>query len=39
MYRKTFFSFKRANAFAETVNGRVWSDRDGFGQNIYIVEW
>lgn len=39
MYRKTFFSLKRANDFAVTVNGTVWGDRDAFGQGIYIVEW
>lgn len=39
MYRKTFFSLKRANDFAVTVNGKVWMNRDGFDQNIYIVEW
>lgn len=39
MYRKTFFSLKRANDFAATVNGMVWRDCDAFGQDIYIVEW
>ena len=39
MYRKTFFSLKKANTFASAVNGTVWNNRDGFGQTVYVVEW
>lgn len=39
MLSKTFFSSKRAIEFASVVNGKVWIDRDGFGQKIYIVKW
>lgn len=40
---KTFFSKKRAEAFASTLTGfetvQIWMDRDGFKQTIYIVKW
>lgn len=39
MLSKTFLSIKRANEFASVVNGTVWTDRDNFGQKIYIVKW
>ena len=43
MTRK-FFSKKRAQAFADEMTGmgydaKVWMDKDGFGQLVYIVKW
>lgn len=41
---RTFFSEKRAEAFAEDlrnqgINAEIWSYKDGFGQTIYSVRW
>lgn len=33
------FSKKRAEEIAKAYNGKIWVDRDAFGQTIYIVKW
>lgn len=42
---RTYFSKKRAEQFAKQLKSQgiekveIWNDRDGFGQQIYIVKW
>ena len=42
---RTYFSKKRAEAFAETLRQQgfekveIWNGRDGFGQAIFTVKW
>ncbi len=42
---KTFFHKDQAERFAADLKNsgyevvRIWEDRDGFRQNVYIVEW
>lgn len=42
---RTFFSKVGAEAFADNMRNQgfedvtVWTDRDGFGQTVYIVKW
>ena len=41
---KTFFSKNEADKMARKLRAwrysvEVWMDRDGFGQQIYIVKW
>ena len=33
------YSEKAARRFAASVNGDVWTDRDGFGQKVFVVRW
>ena len=36
---KTFFNKARAERFANDNGGKVYMDKDAFGQTIYIVKW
>ena len=38
-YRKSFFNEKQARAWAKKVNGDVWSRKDAFNQDEWIVSW